>query len=156
MNLQANQTTDTSRCVLLLDALHVVVLAHSPPRPRSSCPWSGDGLGGSFSALSARDMLAKPAWEQEPCSALGTVTLAWQIGHGRVEERETKVDPRNIFSRDHFFLFFSCKQLPCLEDLMCSFWCHQLQRPFLVVAGPSLPVESRPADGDAMQKLAKS
>lgn len=93
------------------------------------------------SVLSARDVLAKPAWEQEPHSALGTVTSAWQMGHRRVEGRETKVDLRNIFSRDPFFLFLRCKQLPCLEDLVCSFWCHQLQRPFLVVVVLSLPVE---------------
>lgn len=113
MNLLANQTTDNSWCVLLLDALHAIVPACSPP-----CPRSRDGFGGSSSMLSARDTLAKPAQEQELCSAFGTVTSAWQIGHTEVEGRETKVDLRNIFSRDHFFLFFRCKQLHCLENLV--------------------------------------
>ena len=76
VNLQANQTTETSRCVLLLDALH-------------------------------------------------------------------------------FFPSFRRKQLPCPEDLVLIL-VPSLQRPFLVAAGPSLPGESRLANGDAMQKLAKS
>lgn len=67
--------------------------------------------------------------------------------------RETKVDLRNTFSREHLFLSFMCKQLPWLDDLVFSFCAISCKDHF---CGDAVQELSSAFHGDNMKELAKS